>query len=263
MSWASESILREPGVDRHVVQVFHDPGFRTRGVAVWVGEALRLGGGAVLLGSPASLGPIVAKLAESGVDVVGARREGRFLEFDALDMLGRFMVDGEPVGSRFKPLMREAIRSVRDVIPPEAPIRAWGEMVDILCKSGNPAAARRLEALWNECIDEEAIRLLCSYELDHLDPAAHASAFEGACVGHSLLLPEEDVSRLDDAVAAALIEEYGEARAPLMRASLSSGRPFATKMPPSEVILVRLHQNDPAQGARVLRSVKRFLGAGA
>ncbi len=42
---------------------------------------------------------------------------------------------------------------------------AYGEMVDLLCADGQPAAALLLEDLWNELQKQHVLTLFCAYDL--------------------------------------------------------------------------------------------------
>ena len=52
---------------------------------------------------------------------------------------------------------------------PNRRIRAFGEMVDLLCERGNPSAAAALEELWNRLARRRSFSLLCGYRIDVFD----------------------------------------------------------------------------------------------
>jgi hypothetical protein len=85
---------------------------------------------------------------------------------DAEAMLARFMVDGMPDPARFRdamvPLIERAGRGRKDCV-----IRAYGEMVDVLWKTGHTVAAVRLETQWNQLAQSHAFALLCGYSMGH------------------------------------------------------------------------------------------------
>jgi hypothetical protein len=110
-------------------------------------------------------GIAIEKVLESHlIDVGAAKRLGDLVMVDAEEALATFMVDDVPVGSLFR-------RSVGDVIDQtlrgreRTPVRAYGEMVDVLWKQGKTEAAVRLEVLWNNLAETHAFSLLCGYSI--------------------------------------------------------------------------------------------------
>ena len=60
--------------------------------------------------------------------------------------------------------------------------RAYGEMVDVLYREGNQAAALRLEEFWNDLGHLQSFTLLCGYAMDNFREAADASGLEQVCL---------------------------------------------------------------------------------
>jgi hypothetical protein len=58
---------------------------------------------------------------------------------------------------------------------PDAPLRAYSELVDVLCRDGNADAGADLEAMWNELTDARRISVLCVYEFDDLQDESESS----------------------------------------------------------------------------------------
>lgn len=250
-------VLETPGVERHIVQVYRERTFLVGAVAAWIGNGLRAGGGAILACNAQNAEAVLARIEHDGVDVAKARAEGRLVVFDADAFLASFMVGGLPRADRFKPAILEAVSGIRQRMRAEGELRAWGEMVDILAKAGNSSGAQALEALWNEVIEATRLRLLCSYELDALHGDAHRGPLEAACAGHSRLLVAEDSTSFERALDRALVEEYGERDAALMRMRLAASRPLDIGMESSEAVLLALQREDPTRGSRVLAAMRR------
>ena len=55
-------------------------------------------------------------------------------------------------------------------------IRAYGEIVDVLWKSGQEVAAIRLEMLWNKLAMTHNFSLLCGYSMGHFYKDASLAA---------------------------------------------------------------------------------------
>jgi PAS domain S-box-containing protein len=81
---------------------------------------------------------------------------------------------------------------------------AYGEMVDLLWKDGNPAGAIRLEDLWNQLAKRYDFSLLCAYSMANFARAADAEHFGTICAQHTHVVPTERYVQNDD--AARLVE---------------------------------------------------------
>jgi signal transduction histidine kinase len=76
-------------------------------------------------------------------------------------------------------------------------MRIFGEMVALLVAQGNPDAAIRLEALWNELQTKYPFSLLCGYRMEEMRGEALAAVLVDACAEHSSVVPAESYSELD------------------------------------------------------------------
>ena len=96
---------------------------------------------------------------------------------------------------------------------PGREIRAFGEMVDLLCERGASKAAAELEELWNDLGRRRRFSLLCGYHLDVFDRASQVETLPDVCRAHSHVLPASDSVRLARSVDLALEEVLGAAEA--------------------------------------------------
>lgn len=74
-------------------------------------------------------------------------------------------------------------------------------MVDILCSSGSPAAAVRLEELWNDLAAGQQrqgrpFSLLCGYALGQFGREEHTRVFRDVCAAHARVVPSESYQAL-------------------------------------------------------------------
>lgn len=158
----------------------------------YVGDAMKDGGSALVIGTPAHTHALEQRLCGSNVNLARAILEDRYIRFDAETTLARFMVRGWPD----RALLRELLaRPLRRAAAHGRRIFAFGEMVSLLCDRGEVAAAIDLERMWNDMLLEHPISLLCAYRKSALgNDFASAAAAIGACHSH--------VSGLDDRRAA-------------------------------------------------------------
>ena len=72
------------------------------------------------------------------------------------------------------------------------PVRAYGEMVDLLWKRANADGAIRLEMLWNCVATQAQFSLLCGYAVGNFyKEVATGPTFQTVCDQHNHIIPEE------------------------------------------------------------------------
>ena len=144
-------------------------------LAVIVGEFLldgiSDGQPAVVIATPNHRLLIGHELTVHGVDTDAVEADGKLLMLDAEQTLTQFMVDGMPHPTRFRhtivPVIDAACRNRAG-----CPVRAFGEMVDVLWQRRQQVAAMRLEMLWNDLARTHDFSLLCGYSPGNVYTAA-------------------------------------------------------------------------------------------
>src|SRR5207249_137973 len=114
---------------------------------------------------------------------------GQLTLLRATDVLARIMDGRMPdrnlftkhVGARFDAFPRNGTRCMR----------AYGEMVDVLWRDGNPDGAIRLEEPWNELARAYRFHLLCAYPIGNFASEAQARQFDDVCRLHGRVFPTE------------------------------------------------------------------------
>lgn len=153
-----------PGRPFHAVQFYQSPDALCRIVGHFIGEGLECGEAAILIVTPDHGVRIEACLRERGIDVDLLKRGGAVAVIDARDTLNEFMVDGMPNPSAFRRILGQHFTELRRTAN-DRPIRAYGEMVDLLWKDGREAAAIRVETYWNQLARNYDFGLLCGYSM--------------------------------------------------------------------------------------------------
>lgn len=165
--------------------------FTTHGLSQ--GEAVLL----VLIPSHREL--LVQQLNADGLDVAGLQHGGRLVLRDAAELVTGFMLGGMPDATLFRMSIDELVATLR-VTGRNRKVRVFSEMVDLLWRS-DPAAAIRLEQLWNDVIERSQLSAFCAYSTSHVyerfpaalrTPHSHiitsaiAESSGDAIVGHTL-----------------------------------------------------------------------------
>ncbi|WP_164012430.1 MEDS domain-containing protein [Pyxidicoccus trucidator] len=192
-----KELLRHPANDSHIVQFYEDEAFLLDVLDQYLGAGLAAGEPLIVIATEPHRRAILQRLAAAGVDVEAACGSGQLTLLDARETLSRFMVNGSPDEGRFQEVVGGALtRALAEGHGRR--VRAYGEMVDLLWREGNPDAAVALEELWNDLAARYPFSLLCTYALGGFGDEAHARPFRDICRAHSHVVPTERYAGLED-----------------------------------------------------------------
>ena len=181
-----------------MVQFYEDDSSICTVVAEFTTAGLRSNAPVALITTQAHRLDICERLARAGVDLGAVTSSGQLQLHDAAQCLNMFLTDGVPDAPRFRVAMSALLA---EAARPRARVRLFGEMVDLLCETGNHEGAARLEELWNELADDHSFTLLCGYRLRNFARSASRAPFESICGLHTHVIPTESYSpdaRLED-----------------------------------------------------------------
>ena len=146
-----------PGLSPHIVQFYDSSDDLCDAVAEFLATGAAAGDALLIIATEAHRAAMAERLLERGV------RDADITALDAEETLKSFIVNGQPDAERF----REMAEGMLDQIArrrPGARIRAYGEMVDLLWRSGNTRAAVALEAMWNDLLERRPpLSVYCAY----------------------------------------------------------------------------------------------------
>jgi len=184
-----------PGGLHHVVQFYEDDGFLCDSVVRFLASGLAAGENVLIIARESHRQQIRLRLESNDFDMERALASGRVTMLDAGEVLRRLLVEGMPDWERLSDVVGSALaaaaRGARGV-------RAYGEMVDLLWRDGKPAAAVRLEEMWNDLGRHHSFSLLCAYVMGDFYKESDAAAFAEVCKAHSHVLPAEGYTTLPD-----------------------------------------------------------------
>jgi signal transduction histidine kinase len=202
-SWGR--LLVQPPPGSHLVQFYEDQGFLAGAVTEFVAAGLRGNETLVVVADEPHRQAFERSLASRGLAVGELVESGQLTLLDARETLAGLMVEGMPDRSRFLGAVGGLMNRLR-ARRPGAPVRAYGEMVDLLWRDGNPGAATALEGLWNELGETQPLTLLCAYSMNHFFSEAHSGPFRQVCAAHSHVIPDGHGEQQPEA----LLREIGE-----------------------------------------------------
>ncbi|RQZ69109.1 ATP-binding protein [Burkholderia sp. Bp9004] len=170
----------------HFVQFYESDAQLVSEVALFAADALRAGGSAIVIARPDCLAAVHERLRTLGAPIGHAARERIFMS-SAQTLLDSFMDGDLPDPTRFRrsigTIVEAAVRAGR-------PVHVFGEMVALLCAQERYAGALRLEALWNELIEQHRFSLYCGYPGDVFPSAEQSETFRHVCALHRRILPD-------------------------------------------------------------------------
>ena len=179
-----DSFLARPAAGDHIVQFYEDERFLFDAVAHFTGAGLAAGEPVLIVATKPHRMAFAQVLRHNGCRIEEAVASGLLTMLDAHEMLLRFMVGNEPEAERFYSVIGAVIQSSRQGRS-RARVRVFGEMVDLLWRGGNRAAAIRLEDLWNELARLHSFTLLCAYAMGNFYMPGDGEPFDKVCGRHS------------------------------------------------------------------------------
>jgi DcmR-like sensory protein len=189
VTWAIEAAAA--GAGEHAVHFYADDDELVAVVARYLGPAIAGGDGAIVIANPDHCAAFRGSLGQAGIDVGAAEAAGRLLVLDAADVLGQFVVAGQPDPAAFDEVVGSVVRQAAAT---GRPVYAYGEMVSLMCRDGDAAGAIELERLWNGLAGQLRFSLLCAYPDQLMQQPGMIETFAEVCDLHSRVLAGPPVS---------------------------------------------------------------------
>lgn len=253
MEAAWTAFLHGAGPAAHAVQTYGDVSELADSVTKYLAVGFDLGEPAVVIATPEHWETFGERLAESGWDATRLEQSGLLFCADADTTLAAIMDGDRPSADRFEAVVGGLMAGVGARFPGHR-IRAFGEMVDLLCERGNPGGAADLEELWNRLARRQSFSLLCGYRADVFDQDAQVSLLPAICRSHSHVLPTADPERLERAVDAALTETLGSQAGQVY--ALVGEQLRRKQVPPAQLALMWVSSQMPRSAERILESAR-------
>ena len=193
----------------HVVYFYERDHEMIELVAAYLTAALRDGEAVVVIATSEHCRALTAAITACGADVEAAVTDGQLQLHDAAAILASFMLDDAPDASAFDATVGEIVRSAATG---GRRVRAFGEIVALLWRSGRVDAAIEVEHLWNRLAGRTPLSLFCGYPETETSGDTAADAFSEVCRLHS------------DVVQGAPLPDVAEAARRFVCATASPGR---------------------------------------
>ena len=185
----ASSSTDKPSAHSHIVQFYDDDAYLLKSVTQFIESA----DAAIVIATPEHRETLERNLSMDGKNLLRARQEGTYIALDAQETLSKFMVNDSPDPKRFFDLIGDVVNSVSG----KGRVHAFGEMVALLWKEGNPEGALRLEELWNDLQTQTDFALFCAYPMQAFAGAAQMSRFRQVCDTHGTVTPSDSYVKLE------------------------------------------------------------------
>ena len=185
MESLARQVLARPDPSSHLMQLYESDSRLLEALELFVMSGLERGEPVVVIATQRHLDDLHRHAGGKGLPLDRARTEGRYLPLEAEETLSRFIVDGWPNAKLFEATVMGALERVRP--SGRGPVRAYGEMVAVLMRQGNPEATLRLEQLWGPLCEREQVTLFCGYPRAVFD--SHPGALRLVCEAHGHVVP--------------------------------------------------------------------------
>jgi hypothetical protein len=252
MSW--NTFLESAAPAEHAVQVYTELDELAVSVGRFLDAGFRAGEPAVVIADASHWDVFRAALEFRGHDAAELQTRGLLTCRDAEETLATFMDGDVPSPERFEQTVGAIVDDVARRFPDKT-VRAFGEMVDLLCRRGWEASAIALEDLWNRLLENRRCALLCAYQLDVFDLGAQTSVLPEIVRTHTHPRPVADPARLASAVHDALSEVVGSDAAAWIYLKVAETVP-RTALPRAQAVLMWLSRHQPKTAERVLQGAR-------
>ena len=259
MTVAATSSPPRPDTCPHLVQLYRDGDEIAGTVGEFLSEGLAAGEPAIAIATEEHLSLFADRLRDRGWNLMELQEQGMLHFADAEATLSSLLEDGVPSPERFEEIIGDLVERASDGAG-GAPVRAYGEMVDVLWQRRDPEGAVALEELWNGLGTRLDFSLLCGYRIDIFDRTAQVTFLPQVCRTHSRVLPGSDAGRIERAVDAALAETLGHPDAEKLY-TLVAGQVREEKVPPAQLALMWVSAHMPRTAEQVLAAARAHYSA--
>jgi len=189
--------LEIPNVHGHAVQFYKTQHFLAGVVSDYVADGLKSRQPALVIATPGHRRAVLSYLTRKGVDVRDAKERGLLTMLDAKETLSTFMRGQLPDRELFEKHLGGTVEKSLQA-GGSGHVRAYGEMVDLLWRDGNPEAAIRLEEMCNDLAAKHPLSLLCAYAIDGFCSSSDSESFKAICGTHTRVVPTEEYLENDE-----------------------------------------------------------------
>ena len=161
----------------------------------FVGTALEAGDSSFALATQVHLDELAERLKALGVDVDMAVKKGRYLTFEARQLMAQLTVEGKLNKTSFDEFVRGVVLPLKAAAEGKPKrVAACGEIVALLWEEGRAEVAIELEHLWNELAKQGSFSFRCVYPIASFSDPSQSELFMKLCSHHASVIPPKSHS---------------------------------------------------------------------
>jgi hypothetical protein len=168
----------------HLVQIYDQEDAFMNSLEGFVGGGIRKGDGVIVIAVSRHFQMLEDRLKVTGLDLRDARLKDQYIPVDANEAITRFLVNDWPDENLFQLMVGGLLTRARGN---GRRVRAFGEMVALMWEKGLEGATVRLEHLWHELCQREALPLFCAYPKCCFTETA-GDSINQICAAHSKVI---------------------------------------------------------------------------
>lgn len=176
----------ERSASQHVVQLFDSKESRAAAVAAFLRAGFEAGDNLLVVAREANWIGIHGVLRANGLDVAGLRANGRLTVMNAVTKVSELSRLGVPHQGAFEVTIGIPVRRLAS----GAPLRIYGEMVDVLAELDEMDAAVALEDMWNDLAAQVSLHLMCGYSSAQFVSRRSEGRLRDVCARHTTVFSE-------------------------------------------------------------------------
>jgi hypothetical protein len=189
LRYSPESLWEKLNSSEHILHLYEQKNNLELLLHNYVSDGLVAGDCVIVIAEDHTLHGLDSSLRKNGFDLFELKLKDQLITGKAPDILTMFMINDWPDRVLFEYLIRTLSGRAKRF---NRRIRIFGEMVTVLWRDGNKAAALCLEQLWSEYCASEKFRLMCSYPKTELNNKSEE--YRTVCSHHTCQLIQEAVS---------------------------------------------------------------------
>lgn len=220
-------ILTDPAAGNHIVKVCHDAATRAEAVTYYIEKGLSNEEAVIVIARPELRKAVIALMEMQGLNVPLLKEQGKLKFFDAEFLLSNLLVKDEVDLNAFQKFIGVPIQTAKRKY---GKVRAFGEMVDVLWKTGRDDTALQLEDLWNQLLQSHQFSLLHTYSVENLDPNNYEESLELICKRHTHHISAQKHDPSDFTIGEAMSDIFGIAWNRVMKKIITQKN--SIQMPP-------------------------------
>ena len=245
------TLLTAPQLGRHIAHFHHHPDVLADSAFEFLEAGLRAGNSVIIVATEANTERFLHRLSRDGFHASALQQAGQLTFLDAAMLLDEISMNGLPDWTRFRRALTAILERVRAF---GRGTRIYGDMAGELWRTGETAAAVRLEELWNAFGRIVPMSLYCSYVMDMKSEGSYTGPLEELGHTHTEIVATEEDDRFAVALDKASRDLFGISLTQMVGAAKDGERRF----PSGQRTMLWVTRNLPLSTPQLVERARRY-----